>query len=240
MYYIPFIIIYTIIYGHTIFGRPNHPGRPSMTDGTRLHARLLGDADAAACFSGRAQLQAMLDVEVALAAAEGGRRRGAGKLRGADSGGGPRRAVRPGPARSRGDGGGQSGHSGGAASDRAGGGIRRAGGAVRPLGRDQPGHPGYRTGAAAPGGGAGRDRPACAGRRRRRSPRAASPRRHDGRPHLAAAGNTNHVRPQGRRAGPTRSTGRGDACEPPSTTRSCCSSEARRAPWRPSGRRASP
>ena len=41
-----------------------------MMDGTRLQSRLLGDADAAACFSGRAQLQAMLDVEVALAAAE--------------------------------------------------------------------------------------------------------------------------------------------------------------------------
>ena len=41
-----------------------------MTDGARLQARLLGDADAAACFSGRAQLQAMLDVEAALAAAE--------------------------------------------------------------------------------------------------------------------------------------------------------------------------
>ena len=41
-----------------------------MMDGTRLQSRLLSDADAAACFSGRAQLQAMLDVEVALAAAE--------------------------------------------------------------------------------------------------------------------------------------------------------------------------
>ena len=37
----------------------------------RLHgSRVLGDADTAACFSGRAQLQAMLDVEAALAAAE--------------------------------------------------------------------------------------------------------------------------------------------------------------------------
>ena len=41
-----------------------------MTDDSRLHARLLHDADAAACFSGRAQLQAMLDVEAVLAAAE--------------------------------------------------------------------------------------------------------------------------------------------------------------------------
>ena len=41
-----------------------------MTDRTRLQARFLGDADAAACFSGRAQLQAMLDVEAALTAAE--------------------------------------------------------------------------------------------------------------------------------------------------------------------------
>ena len=41
-----------------------------MTDGTRLHARLLHDADTAACFSGLAQLQAMLDVEAALAEAE--------------------------------------------------------------------------------------------------------------------------------------------------------------------------
>ncbi len=38
--------------------------------GARLHARVLGDADAAAHFSGRAQLQAMLDVEAALASAE--------------------------------------------------------------------------------------------------------------------------------------------------------------------------
>ena len=127
----------------------------------------------------------------------GGRRRGARELRGAHSGGGPRGAVRPGSPRGRGDGGGQSGHSGRAASDRAGGGIRRAGGALRPLGCDQPGHPGYRPGAAAPGGGAGRDRPACAGRRRRRGPRPALPRRHDGRPHLAAAGNADHVRPEG-------------------------------------------
>ncbi|MYK88491.1 MAG: 3-carboxy-cis,cis-muconate cycloisomerase, partial [Acidobacteria bacterium] len=41
-----------------------------MTHGARLHARVLGDADVAAHFSGRAQLQAMLDVEAALAAAE--------------------------------------------------------------------------------------------------------------------------------------------------------------------------
>ena len=41
-----------------------------MSDGTRLQAQVLGDADAAACFTGRAQLQAMLDVELALAAAE--------------------------------------------------------------------------------------------------------------------------------------------------------------------------
>ncbi|MCY4638537.1 MAG: 3-carboxy-cis,cis-muconate cycloisomerase [Acidobacteria bacterium] len=41
-----------------------------MTGGARLHARVLGDADVAAHFSGRAQLQAMLDVEAALAAAE--------------------------------------------------------------------------------------------------------------------------------------------------------------------------
>ena len=41
-----------------------------MTDGARLQARVLGNEDTAACFSGRAQLQAMLDVEAALAAAE--------------------------------------------------------------------------------------------------------------------------------------------------------------------------
>ena len=41
-----------------------------MMDGARLQARVLGDTDVAACFSGRAQLQAMLDVEVALASAE--------------------------------------------------------------------------------------------------------------------------------------------------------------------------
>ena len=41
-----------------------------MSDGPRLQARVLGDAEAAACFSGHAQLQAMLDVEAALAAAE--------------------------------------------------------------------------------------------------------------------------------------------------------------------------
>ena len=41
-----------------------------MTEGARLQARVLGDADTAACFSGRAQLQGMLDVEAALAAAE--------------------------------------------------------------------------------------------------------------------------------------------------------------------------
>ena len=40
------------------------------SDGARLHARVLGDADVAARFSGRAQLQAMLDVEAALAHAE--------------------------------------------------------------------------------------------------------------------------------------------------------------------------
>ncbi len=39
-----------------------------MTD--RIHDRLLGDARVDACFAGRAQLQAMLDVEVALAEAE--------------------------------------------------------------------------------------------------------------------------------------------------------------------------
>ena len=41
-----------------------------MTDGARLHARVLGDADVAAHFSGRAQLQGLLDVEAALAGAE--------------------------------------------------------------------------------------------------------------------------------------------------------------------------
>ena len=41
-----------------------------MTGGARLHARVLGDTDVAAHFSGRAQLQGMLDVEAALAAAE--------------------------------------------------------------------------------------------------------------------------------------------------------------------------
>ena len=41
-----------------------------MTDGARLHARVLGDADVAAHFSGPAQLQGMLDVEAALAGAE--------------------------------------------------------------------------------------------------------------------------------------------------------------------------
>ena len=41
-----------------------------MTGDARLHARVLGDADVAAHFSGRAQLQGMLDVEAALAAAE--------------------------------------------------------------------------------------------------------------------------------------------------------------------------
>ncbi len=39
-------------------------------DGARLHDRVLGDADVAAHFSGRAQLQGMLDVEAALAHAE--------------------------------------------------------------------------------------------------------------------------------------------------------------------------
>ena len=211
-----------------------------MMDGTRLQSRLLSDADAAACFTGRAQLQAMLDVEVALAAAE------------ADAGVVPASCVAPIQAAARAElydpdrlaaeatGGGQSGHSGRAASDRAGGGIRRAGGALRPLGCDQPGHPGYRPGAAAPGGGAGRDRPACAGRRRRRGPRPALPRRHDGRPHLAAAGNADHVRPEGGGLGRRPSTGRGAAGEPPSTTRSSCSSGARRALWRPSGHRVSP
>ena len=42
----------------------------SMTDGARLQARALGDADIAKRFSGRAQLQAMLEVEAALAEAE--------------------------------------------------------------------------------------------------------------------------------------------------------------------------
>ncbi|MXY24052.1 MAG: 3-carboxy-cis,cis-muconate cycloisomerase [Acidobacteria bacterium] len=37
---------------------------------TRLHARVLHNADTAECFSGRAQLQAMLDVEAALTAAQ--------------------------------------------------------------------------------------------------------------------------------------------------------------------------
>ena len=41
-----------------------------MTDGARLHARVLGDADVAAHFSGRAQLQGLLDVEAALAGAQ--------------------------------------------------------------------------------------------------------------------------------------------------------------------------
>lgn len=43
-----------------------------MSDGSvaRLHARVLGDADVAAHFSGHAQLQAILDVEAALAGAE--------------------------------------------------------------------------------------------------------------------------------------------------------------------------
>ena len=41
-----------------------------MTPSGRVHARLLGDADVAARFSGHPQLQAMLDVEAALAAAE--------------------------------------------------------------------------------------------------------------------------------------------------------------------------
>ena len=40
------------------------------SDGARLHARVLADADVAAHFSGHAQLQAMLDVEAALAHAE--------------------------------------------------------------------------------------------------------------------------------------------------------------------------
>ena len=41
-----------------------------MTDVARLHAHVLGDPDVAAHFSARAQLQAMLDVEAALAEAE--------------------------------------------------------------------------------------------------------------------------------------------------------------------------
>ena len=41
-----------------------------MTDDGRLHARLLGDPDLVDRFGGRAQLQAMLDVEAALAEAE--------------------------------------------------------------------------------------------------------------------------------------------------------------------------
>ena len=41
-----------------------------MTADSRLHARLLGDPDLMERFGGRAQLQAMLDVEAALAAAE--------------------------------------------------------------------------------------------------------------------------------------------------------------------------
>ena len=49
--------------------RTAHAAIP-MTDGARLQARVLGDADTAARFSGRAQLQAMLDVEAALTAAE--------------------------------------------------------------------------------------------------------------------------------------------------------------------------
>ena len=44
------------------------PRRMTMTD--RIHDRLLGDPRVDACFAGRAQLQAMLDVEAALADAE--------------------------------------------------------------------------------------------------------------------------------------------------------------------------
>ena len=43
---------------------------PTLTDGARLHGRALGDEGVAAHFSGRAQLQGMLDVEAALAGAE--------------------------------------------------------------------------------------------------------------------------------------------------------------------------
>jgi 3-carboxy-cis,cis-muconate cycloisomerase len=41
-----------------------------MSDGSRLHARVLGDADVAMHFTGHAQIQALLDVEAALAGAE--------------------------------------------------------------------------------------------------------------------------------------------------------------------------
>lgn len=43
---------------------------PARTSGARLHGRALGDEGVAAHFSGRAQLQGMLDVEAALAGAE--------------------------------------------------------------------------------------------------------------------------------------------------------------------------
>lgn len=55
----------------------------ARADGARLHARVLGDAEVAAHFAGRAQLQAMLDVEAALAGAE------------AEAGVVPRSAVAP-------------------------------------------------------------------------------------------------------------------------------------------------
>ena len=44
--------------------------RPVMTADSRLHDRLLGDPALMERFGGRAQLQAMLDAEAALAAAD--------------------------------------------------------------------------------------------------------------------------------------------------------------------------
>ena len=209
-----------------------------MMDGTRLQSRLLSDADAAACFSGRAPASGDAGCRGGAGRGRGRRRRRAGKLRGADSGGGSARSC--------------------TTPDRLAAEATEAGNPVIPVVRhltarvaESDAHAArfvhwgansqdiLDTGlvlqlrAAVPGAidhlARGVGAAAAHAQRHRDATMAGRTWLQQATPitfGLKAAG-------LGRRARPGAAT----PAKPPSTTRSCCSSEARRAPWRPSGRR---